>query len=159
MGLGLSETVLYVRSGAILPLQHATVQRAEDAGGMLLVEVYAGQDGSFEMTEDDGVTLAYVSDASKSTKTTMWEWNDTARQLSWRASGGGPPTYTSVRAHAKGVVHTIGAHVQLTRGIWQSPHCLQVGAVLYTLNGGAPQSGGTAVPLGATGTIMFKTSA
>jgi hypothetical protein len=81
---------------------------------MLLVEVYAGQDGSFEMTEDDGVTLAYASDASKSTKTTVWEWNDTARQLSWRASGGGPPTYTSVRAHAKDAVHTIGAHVQLT---------------------------------------------
>lgn len=58
----LSEIVLYVRSGAILPLQSATAQHVGQIGGELHVEVFGGQNGYFELVEDDGVSMGYNRD-------------------------------------------------------------------------------------------------
>ena len=47
--VALDEMVFYVRQGSILPLQAAEVQHSDLVGGLLLVHVYGGRDGAFEM--------------------------------------------------------------------------------------------------------------
>lgn len=116
--VGLADMIVYVREGAILPLQASTIQYSDQAGGMLHVQVYAGADGSFEMVEDDGTTLDYTADDDKSaaagneggvaghragssaTKTTNWTWVDATKTLSYTVLGtfSGPNAYTSVQA-------------------------------------------------------------
>lgn len=77
------------------------VQYADAIGGRLLVHVYAGADGSFDMVEDDGSTLNYLQDYTGSTRTTSWAWDDSSRTLTWTTSGGysgGPQSYKTVTA-------------------------------------------------------------
>merc|ERR1719272_110409 len=56
--IGLSEMVVFVRTGALLALQaNATIQHTGEAGGLLELQVYGGTDGRFVMVEDDGISL------------------------------------------------------------------------------------------------------
>ena len=88
--LGLAEMAVFVRAGAILPLQGGSVaiQRSALAGGVLELQVYSGTDGHFEMVEDDGISLDYQTSPDTATRTTTWRWNNAARTLSWKAQGG-----------------------------------------------------------------------
>ena len=52
--VALDEFPVYVRGGAILPLQGTKIQYSDQVGGLLKVQVYGGRDGDFEMVEDDG---------------------------------------------------------------------------------------------------------
>ena len=113
--------VVYIREGAILPLQAATIQYSDLIGGLLQVQVYAGADGAFEMVEDDGMTLDYntgntkgagaggraaaataiaAGGATTTTKTTNWSWDDGKKVLSYSVDGTftGENDYTSVQA-------------------------------------------------------------
>eukprot|EP00038_Savillea_parva_P031160 m.83348 g.83348 ORF g.83348 m.83348 type:complete len:913 (-) comp9532_c0_seq2:3272-6010(-) len=99
--LGLNEFPVYVRPGAILPLQQAVVQTSAEIGGQLVVHVYAGRSNTITMVEDDGATLDYLTGYTGATKTTVWTWDDSAKTLSWSASGGfsgDANTYTTVQA-------------------------------------------------------------
>jgi len=87
--LRLAETATFVRAGAILPLQaNATIQRSGEAGGLLEVHVYAGDDGVFTMVEDDGISWDYRDKSDAATRTTTWRWIDANRTLVWSVSGG-----------------------------------------------------------------------
>ena len=79
---------------------HAKViQYAEQLGGTLNVHVYAGRNNTFALVEDDGASLDYLK---QSTKTTVFEWNDAASILVWTSvseSGyqGSPQDFTTIK--------------------------------------------------------------
>jgi alpha-glucosidase len=119
--------VAFVRAGAIIPLNRDVVQWAAQQGGDLVVGVYAGADGAFTLTEDDGETTAYAADYGAATRRTAFLWDDAARTLSWTVTGGfagGPNTYTTA---------------------W---------AVLFVANATAPVAAAPAA-LGAAGSVRF----
>ena len=92
----LEKIVLFVREGAILTLNRAVVQYSDLLGGALDVHVYAGRDGAFTLTEDDGATLDYQQAGSAAVRRTAFLWTDATRTLSWTVTGGfsGPRVYT-----------------------------------------------------------------
>lgn len=113
--VAIAEMVVYVREGAILPLQATAIQYSDLIGGLLQVQVYAGADGIFEMVEDDGMTLDYITDSTGSTgsttgsgavaagggtKTTHWSWDNEKKVLSYTVDGtfAGNNDYTEVQA-------------------------------------------------------------
>ena len=101
--LRLAEMAIYVRAGAILPLQaNASIQRSGEAGGLLEVHVYAGDDGGFTMVEDDGISWDYRDKPDTATRTTTWRWIDASKTLVWSVSGGkmldSPNLYSAMTA-------------------------------------------------------------
>jgi len=99
--LALDEMSLFVCAGSILPLQAGgPIQHSAQAGGTLELQVYGGGDGSFEMVEDDGISLEYEANPGSATRTTMWRWDHAAKTLTWSVQGGAtlssPNLYTSV---------------------------------------------------------------
>lgn len=80
----LDEIPAYVRAGTILPLGPVMQHTDDLPGGPLEVHVYPGQDASFTLVEDDGVTTAYLSGQIRRT---TFAWNDAWRTLSWKIDG------------------------------------------------------------------------
>jgi len=95
----LAQVVLFVRAGAILPLQRDVIQYAALMGGVLELHVYAGRDGAFALVEDDGETTAYMTAPAAATRTTAFAWTDATRTLAWTVTGAyaGPQTFTSAQ--------------------------------------------------------------
>lgn len=96
----LDQLVLFVRAGAILCLQAGPtpIQYADQMGGAMAVQVYAGRDGAFTLVEDDGASLDYTTGAPTATRRTAWSWDDASSLLSWVVTGtyaGGPNLFTS----------------------------------------------------------------
>lgn len=90
---------LYVRAGAVITLGPVIQHTGELPGGPLEVQVYAGDDGSFTLVEDDGETLAYASGTSvAATRSTKFVWADASKVMSWTVSGtySGADVYTDV---------------------------------------------------------------
>jgi alpha-glucosidase (family GH31 glycosyl hydrolase) len=75
----LETTPLYVRAGAIVPMDPVKQYTAEPAAGPLSVTVYPGADGKFELFEDDGASFEYRRGAWLGI---AFAWNDRERQLS-----------------------------------------------------------------------------
>jgi alpha-glucosidase (family GH31 glycosyl hydrolase) len=124
--LPLSTAVLFVRAGAILALQRDVIQHAGEVGGVLELHVYAGRDGAFTLTEDDGATTAYATAPAAATRATAFAWSDATRTLSWKVAGAyvGAQSFTSAEP------------------------------VLFTANASAPVKHAP-VALGASGSISF----
>jgi alpha-glucosidase len=80
----LDEIPVYVAAGTILPLGPELPYSEYDSIVPLEIRVYPGQDGSFTMTEDDGVSYDYIK---TDIRTTSYKWNDATRTLSWKVSG------------------------------------------------------------------------
>ena len=70
---------LHVRAGAIVPLDPVRQHVEEEASEPLLVVIYPGANGTFELYDDDGSTFAYRR--GEFTRLAM-TWNDTTRRLS-----------------------------------------------------------------------------
>lgn len=87
--VSISTHPIFVRAGAIVPLQSATakVQRTGEMGGALDVHIYGGHDATFAMVEDDGATDAAVTRGAAATRTTTWAWSDATKTLSWSVAG------------------------------------------------------------------------
>mmetsp|Transcript_107933 Transcript_107933/g.315610 ORF Transcript_107933/g.315610 Transcript_107933/m.315610 type:complete len:779 (+) Transcript_107933:88-2424(+) len=79
-----TEVPAFVRAGTVLPL--APVVQYTDAlpGGPLEVQIYAGDDGTFDLIEDDGETLGYEDGSVRNTR---FSWDDERRTLSWTVQG------------------------------------------------------------------------
>ena len=77
-----------VRAGSLIPLgpvrQYAAQVVADEP---LLLDVFAGADGSFTLHEDDGATLAYRS-GSFSDSLLQWQESPSAAQLTVSHAGG-----------------------------------------------------------------------
>ena len=115
--VNISTHPIFVRAGAIVPLQNAAakVQRTGEMGefsfiyryisrescsqcdslplisltkgGALDVHIYGGHDATFQMVEDDGATDAAVTRGAAATRTTTWSWSDATKTLSWSVAG------------------------------------------------------------------------
>jgi len=86
--VALEEMVVFIRSGAILLLQHDIVQYTDALGGALDVQVYSGADGSFVLVEDDGISNDYITNPMNATRLTSFTYTDATRTLSWKVTGG-----------------------------------------------------------------------
>lgn len=75
---------LFVRAGAILPLDPVRQFTGEETEEPMTVRVYAGADGAARWYEDDGATLAYQDGASAWSELT---WDDAKRVLTIRQEG------------------------------------------------------------------------
>lgn len=69
---------LYVRAGAILPLDPVRQYTAEIVAEPTTLRVYAGADGAFTLYDDDGVSLDYLRNVATWTRI---RWNDSRRTL------------------------------------------------------------------------------
>jgi alpha-glucosidase/alpha-D-xyloside xylohydrolase len=77
---------LFVRAGAILPLDPPRQYTAEPPGGPTVIRIYTGRDGEFRWYEDDGRTLDYVRGKFAWTRL---KWDDRRRRLTVEPGGGG----------------------------------------------------------------------
>jgi alpha-glucosidase/alpha-D-xyloside xylohydrolase len=75
---------LYVRAGAVLPLDPARQYTAQPADGPTTIRVYPGHDGEFRLYEDDGRSLDYTR--GRFTWTRL-RWDDKARRLAIEPDG------------------------------------------------------------------------
>eukprot|EP00439_Symbiodinium_sp_Y106_P028617 s1669_g3.t1 len=84
-----NEVPTFVRPGTVLTLS-PVVQHSGDIGKHPLeVVVFGGEDGSFEMVEDDGWSTSYTRGPSASGvyRRTLFTWDDGQKLLSWEMDG------------------------------------------------------------------------
>ncbi len=80
------ETIpLYVRAGSILPLGPVKQHTAEKVAGPLSLRVYPGDDGSFTLYEDDGLTFNYRKGDWMAVR---MSWSDRTRTFTARLAEG-----------------------------------------------------------------------
>lgn len=78
---------LYVRAGAVIPLDPVRQYTSQAVDGPTTLRVYAGADGEFTLYEDDGVSFDYLEGEHTLTRMT---WDDSERRLTIEpASAGG----------------------------------------------------------------------
>jgi alpha-glucosidase (family GH31 glycosyl hydrolase) len=76
---------LYVRAGAILPLDPVRQYTNEPTNEPTVVRIYSGRDGEFRWYEDDGNSLDYQRGQFSWTRL---QWDDDERQLTLAPDGG-----------------------------------------------------------------------
>jgi alpha-glucosidase/alpha-D-xyloside xylohydrolase len=81
----LSTMPLYVRAGAILPLDPVRQYTSEPTDEPTVVRVYSGNDGQFRWYEDDGASLDYQRGKFSWTRL---GWDDDKRRLTIQPDGG-----------------------------------------------------------------------
>ena len=69
---------IYVRAGAIIPVDPVRQYADEPVSEPTTLRVYRGADGQFTLYEDDGISQAYLQGTGTWTRLT---WNDRARRL------------------------------------------------------------------------------
>jgi len=77
---------IYVRAGAIIPVDPIRQYAMQEVDGPTTIKVYRGADGAFTLYEDDGVTLDY--EKGESTKT-QFTWNNASNKLTISPSASG----------------------------------------------------------------------
>jgi alpha-glucosidase/alpha-D-xyloside xylohydrolase len=78
---------LYVRAGAIVPLDPVRQYTAQEVEEPTELRVYAGRDGEFRWYEDDGESLQYQN---RGFSWTRLAWSDGARRLTVAPDAAGP---------------------------------------------------------------------
>lgn len=71
---------LYVRAGAIIPLDPVRQYTAQNVSAPTTMKIYPGADGEFVLYDDDGKTLDYLQDRATWTRI---RWNDRAQTLTF----------------------------------------------------------------------------
>ena len=74
----LSTMPIYVRAGAIIPVDPVRQYTSEPVRDPTTLKVYRGADGQYTLYEDDGISLEYLKGRGSWTRMV---WNDRARQL------------------------------------------------------------------------------
>jgi alpha-glucosidase (family GH31 glycosyl hydrolase) len=82
---------IYVRAGAIIPVDPVRQYTAEPVSEPTTIRIYHGADGVYTLYEDDGISLDYTKQRGTWTRMT---WNDRDRQLT--IEPGPPPGATNV---------------------------------------------------------------
>jgi alpha-glucosidase/alpha-D-xyloside xylohydrolase len=77
--IDLATMPLYVRAGAIIPLDPVRQYTAQPATEPTRLKIYPGADGSFVLYDDDGTSLDYLKDNATWTRL---RWNERRRTLS-----------------------------------------------------------------------------
>eukprot|EP00930_Biecheleria_cincta_P049880 TRINITY_DN35084_c0_g1_i1.p1 TRINITY_DN35084_c0_g1~~TRINITY_DN35084_c0_g1_i1.p1 ORF type:complete len:803 (+),score=70.30 TRINITY_DN35084_c0_g1_i1:184-2592(+) len=109
----LDEIPVFAPAGSIVVL--APLVQYTDAlpGGPLEVRIFRGKDATFELFEDDGESLAYLSGGLRST---VFRWNESRSELSWVAQGSTATQYKSIYVTSYGTsgVGSPPNHVDIT---------------------------------------------
>jgi len=74
-------TPLYVRAGAVLPLDPVRQYTSQKVSDPTTLVLHPGADGAFTLYDDDGHTMAYASDNDPSAVWINFTWNDAAKKL------------------------------------------------------------------------------
>jgi len=72
---------IYVRAGAIIPLDPVRQYTAQPVSEPTTLRVYPGADGTFTLYDDDGQSLGYLHDADPTMVWIRFRWDDKARRL------------------------------------------------------------------------------
>ena len=72
---------IYVRAGAILPLDPVRQYTAQPVTEPTTVRVYPGADGTFTLYDDDGKSLGYRDGSDTRTMWIRFDWDDKTRRL------------------------------------------------------------------------------
>lgn len=79
---------IYVRAGAILPLDPVRQYLAQEVAGPTELRIYPGADGAFTLYDDDGETFDYRAGAYNRV---ALQWDDAGRTLTIRRAAGSAP--------------------------------------------------------------------
>ncbi|MGC4035457.1 MAG: glycoside hydrolase family 31 protein [Chitinophagaceae bacterium] len=79
---------IYVHAGAIIPIDPVRQYTNEPSYAPLTIKIFSGENGSYELYEDDGMSQEYLSGKYELTRFT---WNDAGKKLS--IEPGNQPTY------------------------------------------------------------------
>ncbi len=96
---------MFVKVGAILPMAAGIMRTRENDGSRLLVTVFPGADGTFDLYEDDGLTNAY-QDGAFETTTICSQVRASGIVVQIKAAEGFCellPTMRTVELHLKGI--------------------------------------------------------
>jgi alpha-glucosidase (family GH31 glycosyl hydrolase) len=72
---------LYVRAGAIVPLDPVRQFTGQDVTEPTTLRIHPGADGAFTLYDDDGQTLGYRDGSDPKTLWIVFRWNDATRSL------------------------------------------------------------------------------
>jgi alpha-glucosidase/alpha-D-xyloside xylohydrolase len=72
---------LFVRAGAILPLDPVRQYTAQKVSGPTNLRIYPGANGGFTLYDDDGQSLGYRDGSDSKTAWIQFRWDDAARRL------------------------------------------------------------------------------
>jgi alpha-glucosidase/alpha-D-xyloside xylohydrolase len=72
---------IYVRAGAIIPLDPVRQYVAQPVSEPTTLRVYPGADGAFTLYDDDGQSLGYLRGADPTAVWIRFRWNDKTRRL------------------------------------------------------------------------------
>lgn len=89
---------LYIRAGALLPLDPVRQYTAQAVSEPTTIQVYSGADSQFRLYDDDGKTNEYLKGQGT---WTGFAWNDARKQLSIAA--GGPARTFNIRVLPQGI--------------------------------------------------------
>ena len=74
----LSVMPIYVRAGAIIPVDPVRQYTNEPVNGPTTLKIYSGADGEYTLYEDDGISQEYLKGKGTWTRIT---WNDKQKKL------------------------------------------------------------------------------
>jgi alpha-glucosidase (family GH31 glycosyl hydrolase) len=97
---------LYVRAGAIIPFGPLKQYTNENASGPLSVSIYPGEDGHFQLYEDDGVSFNFRKGDWMGIE---MNWQDRDRMLTIRLADGSkmrPPLERQIEVRLAGQSET-----------------------------------------------------
>jgi len=72
---------LYVRAGAIVPLDPVRQYTSQPVSGPTSLQIFPGADGEFTLYDDDGQSLGYRNGSDAKTVWIRFRWDDSARKL------------------------------------------------------------------------------
>jgi alpha-glucosidase/alpha-D-xyloside xylohydrolase len=75
----LSTIPIYVRAGAIIPIDPVRQYTGEPVAQPTTIQIYTGSDGKFSLYEDDGISLKYLE--KQGFRIIHFSWNEKARTL------------------------------------------------------------------------------
>jgi alpha-glucosidase/alpha-D-xyloside xylohydrolase len=78
---------IYVRAGAIIPLDPIRQFTGQPVSEPTTLQVYPGKDGVFTLYDDDGQSLDYLRDADAKTVWIRFRWDDKKHQLTIEPDG------------------------------------------------------------------------
>jgi alpha-glucosidase (family GH31 glycosyl hydrolase) len=87
---------IYVRAGAIIPVDPVRQYTAQPVSEPTTLRVYRGANGQYTLYDDDGISQEYLKNRGTWTRMT---WNDSARQLT--IEPGAPAGATNIAAERR----------------------------------------------------------
>ena len=102
---------IYVRAGAIIPVDPVRQYTSEPVKEPTTLKVYRGADGQYTLYEDDGISQEYLKGRGSWTRMTWNDRSEAADDRAWRTHG---RDERRRRAHVQGAVAAGGCDREVT---------------------------------------------